>query len=223
MPINTSLRDAITAAGGTPTQHSTVHSLRELVAAYGGAPTQFAITPLLREAIVAKGGAPTQFSVVGLLRELVSELGGSPSTWDVDALAAQVAEHSAAGETIGPELVANGAFDDEFSWDVVNFSGNTLIEGGVLKLGDEFDDGDSVSQSIGAVVGHTYRVSFEVVARTVGGVRVRVGSGNGAFRTAVGVYEEDITATGSNLVEFAQGNSPVGIQVDNVSVREVLA
>jgi hypothetical protein len=86
-----SLREAVTTAGGSPTQYSHVHLLRELVTAWGGTPASFKINSLLREAITAAGGSPTQHGYVSLLRELVTALGGTPETYSPDALMAQLA------------------------------------------------------------------------------------------------------------------------------------
>src|SRR4051812_8449586 len=73
----TALRNAVTAAGGTPTRYDHVGLLRQLITAWGGTPTYYDVTDLIRQAITTKGGTPNQFQQTMLLRQLVTTLGGT--------------------------------------------------------------------------------------------------------------------------------------------------
>lgn len=102
----TSLRAAVTTAGGTPTQYTRTGLLRELVTAWGGTPTYWSQVRLLRAAITLKGGTPTQYAYVPLLRELVTALGGTPGSYNASALEAQIATLAIAYETESTALFA---------------------------------------------------------------------------------------------------------------------
>lgn len=87
---NTSLRNAVTTAGGTPTRFDTVGLLRELITTWGGTPNYYDATNLLRQAITVAGGTPTQFQQAALLRQLITTLGGTPATYSMDKLYQQL-------------------------------------------------------------------------------------------------------------------------------------
>ncbi|MBN8807884.1 MAG: hypothetical protein J0I47_06565 [Sphingomonas sp.] len=92
MGINASLRAAVKAAGGTPTDLSLVHNLRILVSLYGSVPTQWSVIGLLREAVSASGETPTDYDSVPLLRQLIAARGGNSTAYDVETLYGQLAE-----------------------------------------------------------------------------------------------------------------------------------
>lgn len=86
-----SLRNAVTTAGGTPTAFDHVTLLRQLITAWGGTPTYFDIVSLLRQAITTAGGTPTQYAQAYLLRQLITTIGGTPATFSQDKLYDQLA------------------------------------------------------------------------------------------------------------------------------------
>jgi hypothetical protein len=98
-----SLQDAVTAAGGTPTQNTRVGLWRQYVSAIGGTPTKWDVIGLLKEAVTARGGTPTQNTYVGLLRELITTFGASPLYYDGWYLLEQLAAVSATG---APDITA---------------------------------------------------------------------------------------------------------------------
>jgi hypothetical protein len=92
-----SLRDAVTAAGGTPASYNKVALLRQLVTALGGTPTKRDVIGLLRQAVTAAGGTPTKYAEVYVLRELLVALGATAATFILYKLYQQLATAAAGG------------------------------------------------------------------------------------------------------------------------------
>lgn len=134
---------------------------------------------------------------------------------------AAIARHAApapGGGGLGPELAVNGTFDDVAGWVGPSW---TLGSGVMTAATTGVPRGCSNPNTPLAEIGATYRVSFEVVSYTTGGVSVRYGNGVGTIRGAVGVYVEDIVAqAGTGAILFASPNT--NLAVDNLSIRKVL-
>jgi hypothetical protein len=124
-----------------------------------------------------------------------------------------------AGDTPGPALVTNGAFDTDSDW---TLGANWTIAGGTLNAGD---GGTGTYQSIGAVAGRTYRVAFTVSNTTQSTVQCTLGGTEVVAAATDGNYEVDVVAGGANdRLQFnaASGGGGWNGSIDDVSVRQLL-
>lgn len=120
---------------------------------------------------------------------------------------------------LGPELVPNGNFDDATGWAL---QAGWTISGGVA-VATAAAIGTSIARSIPTVVGRTYRMRLTCVSRTTNNFSL-VFFGNGAFRSAVGTYEEDFVATvTSTPVGIGPRTGALTATFDGISLREVLS
>lgn len=94
------LRDAVTAAGGSPSGRSKVPLLRELITAWGGTPAYYDVINLLRQGVTTKGGTPSYWSEPYILRQLITTLGGSPTSYLVTVLYTEMAALAGAGGAV---------------------------------------------------------------------------------------------------------------------------
>lgn len=127
------------------------------------------------------------------------------------------------GPSLGPELVTNGGFDADTDWTKMM----ATISGGKLNLlGETNDDNTSATQNIthpggGAL---TFRVSYTLSNMSGTGFRV-VWDQLGEVRVANGSYSEDLIVDAPSptpvLLQLL-GVYPTDVQVDDVSVRQVL-
>jgi hypothetical protein len=120
--------------------------------------------------------------------------------------------------TLGPDLVTNGDFSG-------GSTGWTTGAGWSISGGSASGSPATASlfstDSIGAVAGKTYRVTFTVTAYTSGTVRSNIGAAvNGAVRSATGTYTEFITSIGGDGRIYFVVSNFVG-SIDNISVREI--
>lgn len=223
-----SLRDAVTTAGGTPTQYAHNALYRELITAWGGTPTRHDEIGLLREAITAAGGTPLSYNETHLLRELVTALGGTAETYDPDALMAQVAGLASLGPSYGPELITNGTFDvDTSGWSATTpatlavDSGDMLVTNNIASIGYGF-------QEVVVEIGATYHFVCSAKNGTHA-PRTRVGSAaaGGQYVLLNAAQEIDTTFVPTEAdchiyLGVASTASGASARYDNVSLKKVL-
>lgn len=116
------------------------------------------------------------------------------------------------GLTLGPELV-DGSFDDPANWSAA--SGWTVTGGQAVATSAA--SGVSLTPTSSAVVGKTYRITYEVISVASGGVGLTYGVG---ARTTPGVYTELVLATTTIAFRFRTFGTTTAV-LDNVSVREL--
>jgi hypothetical protein len=126
----------------------------------------------------------------------------------------------------GPELVATGTFDASTGWNIGSFADWSISGGTLNKTGTTASGGPTYTLASQLEAGKLYRITYQVVSVTVGGVGVRTSGSLFSTltnRVSVGTYEEYVTpisgVTGIQVVASAAGVTCV---VDNLSVREVM-
>ena len=118
---------------------------------------------------------------------------------------------------LGPELVVNGDFSSSANW---TLGTGASISGGVLS----YSGGTSgnTAQSITNQSGQTYLVTFTIVSRSAGSVRVRFqGNAEGALQTAPGTYSLYTRSLATNSDIIVETNGAFVGTIDNVSVKEL--
>lgn len=122
------------------------------------------------------------------------------------------------GLALGSELVTNGDFSGgSTGWTT---GAGWTISGGVATGGTATASLSSTN-SIGAVAGKTYQVTFTVTAYTSGTVRANIGAAvNGIVRSATGTYTELIASIGGDGRIYFVVSNFVG-SIDNISVKEL--
>lgn len=147
--------------------------------------------------------------------------GTTPVTADADPVGLMLDKSQ--GLALGPELVANGAFDDSSVWNVL---GDWTISGGVAtKAAGSVSS--FLTQPAQLITGKTYAVTYTVVSSSQSGIlRVDLIGGTavtGADRglAGVGTYTEYLVAAeGNNEVRVSASDVFAGA-IDNISVREL--
>lgn len=92
---------------------------------------------------------------------------------------------------LGTELIANGSFASATGWTLPS---EVTITGGKLNFTGTIQT-RTANASAAIVSGNRYRVRFTVTDYTAGSVFFTVGGVSGTARTAIGTFEQDITAT----------------------------
>ena len=119
---------------------------------------------------------------------------------------------------LGSEKVTNGNFSADSGW--TKGTGWT-ISGGVASIDGSQSGGVFLYQSAGLVTDKVYKVTFDVVTRSAGQVRVNVGGNTtGTYRSATGTFTEYLKSD-DTAVFYVQADSSFNGSIDNVSVREV--
>ena len=119
----------------------------------------------------------------------------------------------------GPELVTNGDFATDSDW--TKPTGWTIANG---KANSNTSAYRTLAQNIPIVLGKKYKVFYDVVSYTSGGVSMTLGADSGALRSAVGSYSEIIEYnTFYSSSGPRSGASGFVGSIDNVSVKEVLS
>jgi hypothetical protein len=117
-----------------------------------------------------------------------------------------------------PQLVVNGGFDTDTAW--TKGTGWSIANGKASASGAAVGTTMAPVTPVVATIGSTYLVAFDVVDLTSGAFSVGIGGQVGTARSALGHYEEYITATttGSIAVYTRIGATTTG-SIDNVSVK----
>lgn len=126
------------------------------------------------------------------------------------------------GPTLGPDLIANPAFDSDTVW--AKSTGWT-ISGGIASRGPQAS-GNSITQSVAFIAGATYRITFSVAVVNAGQFRIRITGGTevlGTLCSAPGVYTEDLVAlAGNNTFGISAWTAATDGSIDDVSVRQLM-
>jgi len=118
---------------------------------------------------------------------------------------------------LGSELVTNGDFATDSDWTKAS---GWSISGGVANANTTAYR--TLAQNIPITLGKKYKVVFDVVSITSGGVSMTLGADSGILRTSVGTYSE--------IIEYNNFYSSSGVRsgsqgfvgsIDNVSVKQV--
>ena len=119
---------------------------------------------------------------------------------------------------LGSEKVTNGSFSADSDW--TKGTGWT-ISGGVASIDGSQSAGQFLYQNAGLVTDKVYEVTFDVVTRNAGLIRVIVGGNTtGAWRSSTGTFTEHLkSSNGANF--FLQTDADFNGSIDNVSVKEV--
>lgn len=116
----------------------------------------------------------------------------------------------------GPELVVNGGFDSDTIW--TKGTGWTIEDGTAVGAAGS---ASALTQGPADLTqGVTYRVMFDIVTISAGGVGPNIGSTLGTIQTVAGRYVEDVIAGAGSAIVMDKDAAFVG-KIDNVSVREV--
>lgn len=119
------------------------------------------------------------------------------------------------GETLGPELVINGTFDDDTGW---TLSG-TLVSEGKLNVPGV---GTAGREDAGITAGHTYRVSFTLSDYGYGHIYVQLGGTTlSAARSGDGAHTFDMTVESVTAGGVVIGGDVFNARVDNFSVKRI--
>lgn len=111
-----------------------------------------------------------------------------------------------------PNLVVNGTFDTDTVW---TKGAGWSISGGVgAKASGTLS---SLSQPISSPAGR-YRIVYDVVTRTSGGIVFRVNNIQTPNRTSPGHYDDEVTIPAAVTELAAQGNSSFSGSIDNVEL-----
>jgi hypothetical protein len=134
--------------------------------------------------------------------------------------AVALALDSSRGLKLGPELVTNGTFDVDANW--TKGAGWTIAGGAASCDGTNLA---TLSQPINFAVGKTFEVSFTIVSRTSGGVRLELQGGGVdtvSEKSVPGTYRELLRATADRTAVrlISVGGGFTGT-IDNISVREL--
>jgi len=126
---------------------------------------------------------------------------------------------------VGSELVVNGDFATDSDWASTNdSSGAWTISNGLANVNCT---SNAIFKNSGAVIktGTFYLFSYELKNYVSGSVRLRIGSGLGAFQSANGIHSQIIEgiASPSYNINF-EANFSAGFHgsIDNVSVKEII-
>lgn len=107
----------------------------------------------------------------------------------------------ALGDTTRTNLVTGGGMENPAAWD----AGDGWVVSGGLATHTPGDEG-ALGQAMTLVAGHWYRIGFDVVGRTAGGLTPRLAGGTDSLGTPVsadGSYSDRIEAATGNLrIEF---------------------
>jgi hypothetical protein len=116
-----------------------------------------------------------------------------------------------------PNMVSNSTFADN-SWWV--FEAGVAVSGGAAVYTNTANGYGFYKNNFGIISGKRYRISYTVLNRSTGGVRVRLGSALGTARTANGTYTDDVVATADNIT-FPCTEANTNLSIDNVHVYEL--
>lgn len=120
----------------------------------------------------------------------------------------------------GEEAVTNGGFDSDTDW---NKSAGWNISGGTAN-NTGWGPPTNLTQSSSIIAGRQYQVTYTVLNRTSGNIKIYVGSTDATSvdRNADGTYTETHTASGNSIIYIQGTNNFIG-SIDNVSVKEINA
>jgi len=122
--------------------------------------------------------------------------------------------------TLGTELVDDPSFDDTADW---TESGNMSVTGGQLVLTAATSETTVEAAPLTAVATASYLVVtvIDEVTTAGGGVKMNVGSTDGATYTTVGTKAEVIVATDTDGLEIIAAGAAMTAKIGSVSVKRL--
>jgi hypothetical protein len=122
--------------------------------------------------------------------------------------------------TNGSELTDDGTFSDSANW---TESANMSVTGGQLVLTAATSETTVEAAPLTAVVGASYLVVtvLDSVTTAGGGVKMNVGSTDGATYTTVGTKAEVIVATDTDGLEITAAGAAMTAAINSVSVKRL--
>jgi hypothetical protein len=122
--------------------------------------------------------------------------------------------------TLGAEKVDDGEFTDSGDW---TESANMSVTGGQLVLTAATSETTVEAAPLTAVVGASYLVVtvLDSVTTAGGGVKMNVGSTDGATYTTVGTKAEVIVATDTDGLEITAAGAAMTAAINSVSVKRL--
>ena len=124
------------------------------------------------------------------------------------------------GETLGTDLVTNGSFTGS----ATGWTLGAAWAYGTNAVNKNADGTNRLSQNVGAVSGHTYKITYTISNWTAGSVFTHFGTQKyvaSNVRITNGTYTDYITA-GSDPTLYFQPSTAARFTIDDVSVVEVL-
>ncbi len=122
------------------------------------------------------------------------------------------------GRTLSSELVTNGDFATDSDWT----KNDWVISNGVATL--PTTSTSNLNQAIGLVQDKFYKIVFTVSNTTLGGVRVRLGTGtiSSVFTDGTHTIYLEQTTTNDAFRFYADSSGVFNGSIDNVSVKEII-
>jgi hypothetical protein len=122
-------------------------------------------------------------------------------------------------EELGDELVTNGTFDTDSDWNFLDDSWK-IIDGKLILTDTSTTN---VNQAIGLVQNKFYKIVFTIANTTLGGVRVRLGTGaiTSEFTNGTHTIYLEQTTTNDAFRFYASTSGVFNGSIDNVSVQQV--
>jgi hypothetical protein len=119
----------------------------------------------------------------------------------------------------GPELVQNGNFDIDASWNKAPLC--AVIIGGVAKIDNTAGGQCWISQNCLSAIPTLYKVIFTIVSNT-GSVRCYVGGNYTINHVGIGTFTENVLSAGlATLMPITLWANTIA-EIDNISVKEIL-
>ena len=122
-------------------------------------------------------------------------------------------------EELGDELVTNGGFDTDSDWTFLDDSWQ-IIDGKLILTDTSTTN---VNQAIGLVQNKFYKIVFTIANTTLGGVRVRLGTGaiTSEFTNGTHTIYLEQTTTNDAFRLYASTSGVFNGSIDNVSVKQL--
>ena len=141
----------------------------------------------------------------------------------IAAIAVRQRPGAGGGESLGPNLVINGTFPGNDTTGYANVRNTTVTDDRLNATGSTNPVADLDLDSPGVETGKTYRLTYDLVAYTVGaGARFLVGTGQSVSQTSVETHTEDIASAGDSAVLRFSCLTGTVVSVDNITLQEVL-
>jgi len=119
---------------------------------------------------------------------------------------------------LGSELVVNGDFATDSDWSSTEVA-TIGISGGSINFSST--SSNKRIQNIGSIiVGKKYIVNYDIVSISEGSFAFQDGVSTYTYRSSIGSYSEEITASGT-FIRIRTAGTTTG-SIDNVSVKEVI-
>jgi hypothetical protein len=118
---------------------------------------------------------------------------------------------------LGSELTTNGDFASDTWWS--HPDPTVTISGGLAHF-TSTPNGQTLGRTGFSTSGRTYEITYTILNRASGSIRIEFSSSFGATRSANGTYTERIVADGT-AIYFVTKTTGTTLDIDNVSIKEV--